>query len=360
MDKKEKIDFACVIHPLNLDLVATFDSGAKKRKISSMKKALEWMSPFFASYIAGIRSEKNNREIKGALVMLPLLPEQILSLPRGYLLDKLIKTGKFVQKLGAKIIGLEAYTSQIGRKGVLVQRALDISATTGSSYAIAIAKNSIVQIAQKLDIDFKKTKMAIVGATGTIGRICSQIFSKKINYLCLIARNEQRLKKLANSLIGNLAEISITTNVSQGIKDADIIITATNTPEALIDVSILKPGTVIYDISTPKNVSQEAAESRKDILVIDGGIVRPPGNPDFHFYFGLPPGLCYACMAETMILAFEEKYESYSLGGNITQEKVEEIEYMGEKHGFKIDRLRGFGREISKERIDKLRKVRKK
>ena len=30
------------------------------------------------------------------------------------------------------------------------------------------------------------------------------------------------------------------------------------------------------------------------ILVVDGGTVRPPGDVNFNFYFGLAPGSCYA------------------------------------------------------------------
>ena len=91
-------------------------------------------------------------------------------------------------------------------------------------------------------------------------------------------------------------------------------------------------------------------------MVFDGGLVRPPGNPDFHFYFGLPKGLCYACMAEPMILALEKKLESFSLGGNISIEKVRQINQLAKKHGFMLAKLRSFGELVSKETIEEFKK----
>ena len=59
-----------------------------------------------------------------------------------------------------------------------------------------------------------------------------------------------------------------------------------------------------------------------------------PGEPDFGFGFGLPPGKVYACMAETMVLALEGRYESYSLGKQVRVEQVREIAQLARKHGF--------------------------
>jgi predicted amino acid dehydrogenase len=149
-------------------------------------------------------------------------------------------------------------------------------------------------------------------------------------------------------------------DLDAAISNADIVIVSTNTPSAIIDVAKAKPGTVICDISRPRNVSEENALLRPDVLVLDGGVVRPPGHPDFHFSFGLAPGLAYACMAETIILAMEGRFEPYSLGGNVDFSKVREIALLGRKHGFALAGLRSFGREVSDEQIERIRLARKK
>jgi predicted amino acid dehydrogenase len=101
-----------------------------------------------------------------------------------------------------------------------------------------------------------------------------------------------------------------------------------------------------------------ADKPREDALVIDGGIVQPPGKDvDFNFYFGLPKGLAYACMAETIILSLENMSENYSLGGDVSLEKVIKIGELGKKHGFKLARIMSFDREVPEYIFENLRKV---
>jgi hypothetical protein len=87
-------------------------------------------------------------------------------------------------------------------------------------------------------------------------------------------------------------------------------------------------------------------------LVIEGGIVKVPGPVDFGFDFGFPAGKAYACMAETMILAMEGRYESYSLGKEISLNKVDEIARLGTKHGFRLAGFRSFERTVSEKQMD--------
>jgi fatty aldehyde-generating acyl-ACP reductase len=75
------------------------------------------------------------------------------------------------------------------------------------------------------------------------------------------------------------------------------------------------------------------------VLVIKGGVVDVPGEVDFGFDFGLPPGKAYACMAETMVLALEGRYESYSLGKDIRLEQVREMAQLAREHGFRLSAI---------------------
>ena len=70
--------------------------------------------------------------------------------------------------------------------------------------------------------------------------------------------------------------------------------------------------------------------------VINGGMVKFPGSADFWFDFGMPAGMAFACRAETMILALEDRQENFTLGREIDIEKVIEIEKMALKHGFEV------------------------
>jgi predicted amino acid dehydrogenase len=94
--------------------------------------------------------------------------------------------------------------------------------------------------------------------------------------------------------------------------------------------------------------------------VIDGGMVDVPGPVDFHFNFGFPPGKSYACMAETMALALEGRFEDYTLGKEITRSRVEEIAAIAKKHGFRLSGFRSFEKAITPEQIETVRQNAKK
>ncbi|MDH4138629.1 MAG: shikimate dehydrogenase, partial [Anaerolineae bacterium] len=105
----------------------------------------------------------------------------------------------------------------------------------------------------------------------------------------------------------------------------------------------------------PRDVSRQVVEERNDVLVIEGGMVKVPGPVDFGFDFGFPPKMAYACMAEAMILALEGRYESYTLGRDITVEQVEEIASLAAKHGFRLGGFRSFERSVTGEEVESVK-----
>jgi predicted amino acid dehydrogenase len=109
-------------------------------------------------------------------------------------------------------------------------------------------------------------------------------------------------------------------------------------------------------VARPRNVSRRIVEQRDDVLVIEGGIVDVPGDVDFGFNFGFPPGQAYACMSETMILALESRYESYSIGRDISLDNVHEMAQLATKHGFRLSGFRSFERPVPAEEIERVKK----
>ncbi len=350
-------DFAIIIHPVNLDLLHQFDSGTQGKNHEVIKKVLEWTPPFYTCPIEGTRS-LTGKTVDGHFVMCPLLPDQILNHDPQFVLEKVIGAAKIAEGLGIKLLGLAAYVSLVGRRGILVEKDVSVPVTTGTAYTIATALEATFYAAQLVGIQLESSRAVVVGATGSIGSVCSAILSTKVKELTLVARNKQRLSDLAISLKRGGAILEINDSPLVGTENADIVISCTNTPATLIDAKRLSPGTVVCDVSQPHNIDAEAASKRQDILVIDGGVVLPPGNVNFNFNFGLSPGLAFACIAETMILALEERYESYSLGGNISLSKVREIATLGKKHGFRLAELRSFGHKVAEEQVGQVREAR--
>ncbi len=143
------------------------------------------------------------------------------------------------------------------------------------------------------------------------------------------------------------------------LAEAQLILTVTSAVHDVIQPGHLRPGSVVCDVARPRDVSAMVAATRDDILVIDGGMVDVPGPVDFHFNFGFPPGKAYACMAETMALALEGRFEDYTLGKHLTRARVDEITAIAKKHGFRLSGFRSFEQEVTEQQIEAVRRKRK-
>jgi len=72
---------------------------------------------------------------------------------------------------------------------------------------------------------------------------------------------------------------------------------------------------------------------------------------------GLPKNVAYACLAETIVLALEGRFENFTVGRNIEWEKVREIYRLGRKHGMKLAAISGVNGPFSDADIRRVRKL---
>lgn len=354
-------DFAFIFHPHDIESLGDWvleEPRLKQKRRRLAERALRWLPPFKRETVTGIKS-LTGKEIAGDMILWPMIPEQIINMSSEFTVSKLIEAGRLAQGLGAKIIGLGAYAAWIGKRGASLSKAIDVPVTTGTSYTIAVAIQALLEAAARLRIEPSNATVAIIGATGTIGQICSQMLAKDSGRLILVARNTSRLQRLAGTLQdGGSTGIAFTSDITEAVSESDIIVSCTSTPSALVPLNAIRSGSLVCDISLPHNISKAEAETRPDVLVIDGGVVKPPGDVDFHFYFGLRKGLAYACMAETMLLSLEELYIPLSLGGNTSVLKVAKMAQLAKKHGFKLAELTSFGEMVPDKTIKEVRRAR--
>jgi predicted amino acid dehydrogenase len=137
----------------------------------------------------------------------------------------------------------------------------------------------------------------------------------------------------------------------------DVIVTATSgAGKRVLDIMAVKPGCVITDVARPLDLSKEDVAKRPDVLVVESGEIELPGEVRMRD-IGLPKGVVYACMAETVVLALEGRYESFTVGRNIEWEKVKEIYRLGLKHGMRLATISGVNGVFSPEDIAHIREL---
>jgi len=348
--------FAFILHPLTARDFARKFSFARNWPDSWIETVMRCLPSFKVSKINGIVSPHASAE--GWFIGCPLTSSQMVNLPEEYVLKRIIQAGRVAQRLGVGIVGLGAFTSVVGDAGITIDRELDIAVTTGNSYTVATAIEGTEHACSLMGIDLGQAEVLVLGATGSIGAACAQIMAPKAGRLVLAARNTARLETLATKLIAEIGvNPRLATDVKRAIRTADVVIAVTSAVEELIEPEDLKPGAVVCDVARPRNVSKRVSEIRKDVLVIEGGVVEVPGDVDFGINFGFPPKTAYACMAETMILALEGRYESFTIGREIRVEQIELIQTLAKKHGFKLAGLRSFERALSTVEIDQIRQA---
>lgn len=349
-------NFAFIIHPLDpkRDVQRKFPFLGKVLPVPVINFLSRFFPPLYISHITGIQSQATGKEVEGWFVACPFTPQRMVTLPPKVVYRKVIATARKAESLGARLVGLGAYTSVVGDAGVTISRNVKVPVTTGDSYTVASAVEAMKKAAELMEIDLPRATLAVVGATGAIGAVAAEMLAEDIPQVTLIGKRLERLAEVKARCERVGATARITSDLAV-LKQADLVLTVTSAVEAIIQPQHLKPGAVVCDVARPRDVSKAVAEQRDDVLVFEGGLVEVPGPVDFHFNFGFPPKMSYACMAETIALALEGRYESYTLGKDLTVAQVKAVDEIARRHGFKLAGLRSFEHAVPAEEIERIR-----
>jgi predicted amino acid dehydrogenase len=93
------------------------------------------------------------------------------------------------------------------------------------------------------------------------------------------------------------------------------------------------------------------------VVVIRSGEIQLPGDNVEMADIGLPAGVAYAGLAETVILALEGQFQIFNTGGPPQWDTVREIYRLGLKHGMRLAAVSGVEGFFSEEDISKIRKL---
>lgn len=329
--------FGFIVHPISISNVHSLFYLSRCIPSSVLKKLLLKTPPFIIEHLQHIRSLQGN-EIEGYFIACPILSEQILSLDEDFVVSKIISAANIAKRLKVNIIGLGGLAGYLGNGGNSIAEKIGLPVTNGTTYGAYAVIEVVKKAVQLKGLDLSRSKIAIIGATNLIGKLCSMVYSKQVDTLLLSAKNESRLKELSEDLKRGYSAkiINCNTDVQKAAKEADIIIFTTTAVEVKQQLKIedFKKNVIICDIPVPRNITSSQLESRPDIFLIDGAAVIPPFPLKMKINFGIASGHIYACMAETMMLTMEKKFENFSIGWQPSLEKLEIISALAKKHGF--------------------------
>jgi predicted amino acid dehydrogenase len=351
---KRKSRFAFVIHPLSqkffqhVEPLGTIARVAPPVVVDAMEKAMAYAPPFTYSHVTGIKSP-TGAEAEGWLISVGGTPKELMAHSPEFTYARLLAAAETARKLGAQVMGLGAFTKVVGDAGVTVAKQSPLPITTGNSYsasgALWAAHDALEQLGLT-ELDDKgriKGKVMVVGATGAIGSVCARLLALSSDELWLVSPESAKLLSLKHDIERGRprAEIHVAATPNDHLGDMDLIVTATSgAGKRVLDIMEVKPGCVITDVARPLDLSAEDVAKRPDVLVVESGEIKLPGDVKMK-NIGLPAGVAYACMAETVVLALEGRYETFTVGRNIEWEKVKEIYKLGLKHGMRLATISG-------------------
>ncbi|HLO01599.1 MAG TPA: aminotransferase class III-fold pyridoxal phosphate-dependent enzyme [Symbiobacteriaceae bacterium] len=439
--------FAFLVHPVDLRNYPEMDQSLSVLSLEEIGTLTERFYGLLEPFVAGSTriAAEDGSTAYGEFVVVPYTADQLMAMNHADAVEAVRKASDLARDRGAQIVGLGAYTSVVTRGGLHLRNP-GVAITTGNSYTVVSAVESIYkavselgtlrpatscgakpalssevaalrpttscgakpalssEVAARLD----RSSIAVVGATGAIGRSVAMLLAEQIERLILIGNpsrpemSRKRLLKVAGDAVrllatlnaegksfapgtigaalveatrGNLPDphdesadwapfvlqletlghLVITTEIDTYLPQADLVVTATSSTEDLVTPQNLKMGAAVCDLSRPPNVSRAVKEARPDVLVIDGGVVAVPGRPDLGWNFGFEQGLAYACMAETMLLGLSQRYEDTSIGTDLNLETILWLRSQAERMGFELAQLRSFDRPFGREDWERLR-----
>jgi predicted amino acid dehydrogenase len=318
-------DMARVAKPLGLLPERLYDVALRRLPVPPMTMA--------TIHVAG-------RHV-GHVVLVPFGARHMLAQP----VEARDRVGRAVDHavdLGASVVGLGALTAPVTAGGVSLRSRSDIAVTNGNAFTAAIVHDQVRDLLQRSP----SGRVAVVGATGSVGTTVAKMVARNrdADDLLLVARNERRLESLRCNLSGRGVAVHSTTDL-HAIRSADVVVLLTAAAGSVLESEHLADGAVVLDATQPRNTSTDLARERRDVRILDGGIVSIPSLEVRGGNVGLPNGRAYACFAETALLALSGHQGHFSIGIP-DLDQVEEIRTLAREHahlGFTVAAPTSFG-----------------
>ena len=318
--------FAFLIHPRDIEDLYRWKGSKLLRDYSSgdedfLRKATTLEPTVIGEVLFGFGGPR------GELVGVMRMPDQVLG-PGGQ--RAVEEAVKLAADRGAKVVGLGALTAPATGAGRTLMRRLPagLTVTTGNAYTAAVASRNVLAAAEALGLS-RPARVAVLGATGSVGMPTSRLLVQAGFEVTLIGRTLGRLR----ATLGDLAGHAAFSESLADLKGADIVLILTSASSARVSVEHVTSGTIIIDVSQPMNIPEGMypAFRERGVLVTPGGLVRIPGYRSTYDFALRDPNATFACLAETYLMA-REGVRQHSVGP-IPLETVQRMVRLAERNG---------------------------
>jgi len=316
------------------------------------------LPPVVVSRIIGLKNTEG-KVVRGEIIAITMTAKQMIE-DREAAVQAIIKAVRFARSRNVGIIGLGALTASLTYGGKRISDTVSgIGITTGHAYTVKTVGEYVLRAIEENNLPKEKVLVAVVGAAGSIGAGVSKMLARSGVCHFHLIELEHKLDRLSDTLeaLGKHREVSVEVDHRvQSIKDADIIVAATNAPEAVIRSDDLKPGAIVVNDAQPSDIDPTIIDERDDVLIIEGGVVSTP-EVSCNFPLGLVDKHdTFCCLGEVLVLARQGHFKDYSLG-TLKDEDVADITKRGEGFAITLARLQNSRGYIPDTTLKKVKRI---
>jgi acetylornithine/succinyldiaminopimelate/putrescine aminotransferase/acyl-coenzyme A synthetase/AMP-(fatty) acid ligase/predicted amino acid dehydrogenase len=239
---------------------------------------------------------------------------------------------------GCRSIVFGAQTSVVTHNATTLLPPDGVQISSGNTLTVAVMIDQIEVAIQKNGTS-RNGRLAIVGAAGNIGSAIVRWYAQHNRWsgpITMFGRpgTSGRLNELASETKSSAATGRVeVTEDRAALLDCDVIVVAVSGAGVVLDASDVSPHhpVIVADVSQPRGVSPTLAQDRPNAMYVVAGLVKLPEDPGFRLTPHTPPGACFACAAEAILMGLE--HTDVNLRGEIDLSAVETLQRLARKHG---------------------------
>ncbi|MEM8730219.1 MAG: aminotransferase class III-fold pyridoxal phosphate-dependent enzyme [Pseudomonadota bacterium] len=377
--------FAFVIHPLEASDFLRLDPDLADVPADRMAR----MVAPLADYIDPVPVEAleitsaTGAKAYGELIMVPYTPEDLMQMSVAKAAEEIGLAVRVAEERGAKVVGLGGFSSIVTQGGGSLVRPDGPALTSGNAFTSIAAAHAIRDAFRTDGRSCDTASVAVVGAAGMVGRAVSVLAAELAGRVILMGNpnRAQGLRRrgleLAAELVTKLRELAalrppppgslaarvaksdrpadaliagleaegalvIADDLAGALAEADAVVLATNSTDRFVRAAHLKTGATVCDVSRPFNIHPDVAQTRSDVRLIEGGLVRPLSPLPHASLAGPAQDLIFACAAETMLWALDQSYDMVHPMACMEIPAMARLEEMGQRHGFRVEASKSF------------------
>jgi fatty aldehyde-generating acyl-ACP reductase len=324
--------FAFLVHPRDVPDFIAMPGGTLIRDNSESDE--EFVAKASANPPMVLADVVVGAGVRGELIGVGRLPDAMLT-PDGH--RAVVEAVDLAVQRGAPVIGLGALTAPAtaGGRALLKRIPRTVSITNGNGLTAAVVRRNVHEASKCLGLG-TDCRVALLGATGSVGVASSRLLAADGYRLTLVGASRQRVERTLGDL---LAQGHTGATGLDALRHADIAVLLTNAATAKVAPAMFSEGAVVIDVAQPCNVVEPDVPgfAAAGVTVKRGGVVRIPGYACKETLGLDSPQDTFACLAETYLMAREGLRESSV--GRPSAEYASRMDGIARRHGVVIRSL---------------------